>query len=55
MNNLIRYVISPVIFLLVYSLTEFLISSQVDLKMALFSTGIYAILNAVLHILFDKK
>lgn len=55
MNNLIRYVISPIIFLVIYTLTEYLISGQVDLKIALFSTVIYAILNAVLHILFDKK
>lgn len=55
MKNLIRYVISPIIFLGVYILVEYLIRGAIDLKMAIASTMMYAVLNAVFRRLLDKK
>ena len=55
MKNLIRYFISPIIFLVFYILAEYLIRGSIDLKMTIISTIMYAILNMIFHMLFGKK
>ena len=55
MKNIIKFIISPIIFLVFYILAEYLISGAVNLKMAFFSIIIYAVLNAIFHILLDKR
>ena len=55
MKKLIRYVISPIIFLVFDILVEYLVNGTVDLKMAITTAVMYAILNTVFYMLFERK
>ena len=55
MKNWLKYIISAVIFFVVFIGLEYLLTKNIEWDMVIASTLLYYILNAVFHTILDKK
>lgn len=55
MKNWVKYIISAVIFFIIYTGLQYLFIKNIEWDIIILSTIIYFILNTICHILVDKK